>query len=97
VSQALWGLAAVVFVVGLVAPAVMRPIFVGWMVAAYPIGWTVSHAILAVTFYLVLTPIGLVLRLMGHDPLRRSFDPSAETYWVPHNPGGDPSRYFRQF
>jgi hypothetical protein len=70
--------------------------FVGWMFLAFPIGWTVSHLLLLATFYLVLTPIGVVMRLVGHDPLERKFRPEAATYWMEHDPGSDPSRYFRQ-
>ena len=67
------------------------------MCAAFPIGWTVSYLLLAAIFFLVLTPIGLVMRLFGRDPMLRALDRSAKTYWVPHNPGADPRRYFKQF
>jgi len=95
-----WALAAVgvaSVVLGMVRPRWMRLAFIGWMWAAFPIGWLVSHALLAVIFYLVMTPIGWMLRIVGHDPLARSFDPRAETYWVPRSQQSDPSRYFRQF
>ena len=67
------------------------------MYAVYPIGWTVSHLALAVVYYLVVTPIGLLMRLFGRDPMRRKFDPSATTYWQPHESPDEPERYFRQF
>ena len=57
------GRRAVVAVVGLASPTLMRPIYMGWMAAAFPIGWTVSQLVLAATFYVVVTPIGLLLRL----------------------------------
>ena len=69
----------------------------GWMFAALPIGWTVSHLILGLVFYLVFTPIGLALRMSGTDPMSRGFDRSASTYWLPHRQQGDAGRYFRQF
>lgn len=68
-----------------------------WMFAALPIGWTISHAILAILFYLILTPIGLILRLCGKDSMTRRVDPAAKTYWLPHTPTTDTGRYFRQF
>ena len=82
---------------GLVRPRWMRVVYIGWMWAAFPIGWLVSHALLAAIFYLVMTPIGLLRKIIGHDPLNRRFDREAETYWVPRPPESDPSRYFRQF
>ncbi|WP_375488304.1 SxtJ family membrane protein [uncultured Mycobacterium sp.] len=74
-----------------------RPIYVGISAAVHPIGWLVSHAILLAVFLLVVTPVALLLRVLGHDPLQRRFDPSTPSYWVPHRPAGDVRRYFQQF
>jgi uncharacterized membrane protein len=90
-------IALVIGIIGVIAPAVMKPIFVGWMYASYPIGFVVSHVVVGVIFFLVITPVGLVMRLLGRDPLQRSFDRSAVTYWEEHNPGLEPGRYLRQF
>jgi len=95
-AAVLWAVGLVLSLVGLFRPSFMRLIFVGWMALAYPLGWAVSHLLLAVTFYLVITPTGLVMRLLGRDPLERRFDRSAPTYWVAHNSGGNTARYFRQ-
>ncbi len=93
----LWSVAVVVAAVGLRQPQSVRWVYLGWMRAVYPIGWTVSHLILAVVFYLVMTPVGLIMRLVGYDPMHRKPDESANTYWVKHHPGGHVKRYFRQF
>jgi len=93
----IWSVALTVSLVGYFVPPFMRVIFVGWMCAVYPIGWTISHVVLAGVFYLVLTPIGMAMRLSGLDPMQRRFRRSARTYWSPHNPAGPTSRYFRQF
>src|SRR5262249_3685857 len=93
----IWTAAFVVSLIGYFVPAFMRLIYVGLMCVSFPIGWIVSHLILAVIFYLVFTPIGLIMRLFGRDPMQRSFEPSAKTYWVSHNPGGNTARYFKQF
>jgi hypothetical protein len=47
--------------------------------------------------YLVLTPIGLVLRLCGYDPMQRRFDREAKTYWVPREEEAKMDHVFRQF
>ena len=87
--------ARVVWIVGVVVPALYyaipplrRPVYLGWLYAALPIGWVVSHVVVLVAFYLVVTPIGLIMRATGRDPMRRSFDPAAETYWTPHKESG---------
>src|SRR5262245_9192110 len=55
-----WCLAILSLIIGWLKPAAMRPIYLTWMVAAFPIGWLMSHLMLAVVFYLVITPVGLV-------------------------------------
>jgi hypothetical protein len=94
---AVWWVVASVGVAGVVWPAVMRPAYVVWMGLAAPIGWTVSHLLLLTVFYLVVTPVGLVMRLLGYDPLERRIDPAAKSYWIPHDPGAEPARYFKQY
>jgi hypothetical protein len=96
-AQIIWGAAALIVAVYSVVPPVRRPLYVAWMYAFMPIGWVVTHTLLALVYYMVLTPIGLIRRLLGADPLKRRFDPAASTYWVEHRPGRDRSRYFRQF
>jgi len=78
-------------------PPLRRFIFLTWMYAAFPIGWTVSHLLLGAIFYLLITPIGLLVRATGHDPMKRKFDPDATSYWNEHRTGGDSSSYFRQY
>jgi hypothetical protein len=97
VALTIWAVAAMVAALGLASPTLMRPIYMGWMAAAYPIGWTVSHFVLAVTFYLVVTPIGLLLRLAGREPLGRRPHGSAGSYWIRHEPPRDAASYFKQF
>ena len=97
-AKVLWVLAVVVPVVGWLAPAFMRLVFVGMSYLAWPIGFVVSHVVLALVYYLVFTPIGLLMRVFGYDPMMRGFDPEAATYWIARDPkASEPKRYFRQF
>ncbi len=83
-------------VLGAAAPQALKYVFVGWIVAVFPIGWTISHLLLGFIYFLVLTPIGLVLRALGHDPMNRTLDREAKTYWTTHEQA-PVARYFRQF
>lgn len=74
-----------------------RPLFVGWMYAAMPIGAVVSIGLLAATYFLVVTPVGLLVRIFSHDPMTRRFDVKASTYWVRRPEPAKPNQYFRQF
>ncbi len=96
-AGAVWALAILVPVIGLIVPEVLRLAYLGLTYATFPIGFVISHTVLAIVYYLVLTPIGLILRLCGRDPLQRRRNPQAQTYWVPHVPTTDVRRYFRQF
>ena len=93
----IWGVAALVALVGLIAPRAIRLVYLGMIYLAFPIGWVVSHVLLALVLYLLFTPIGWALRLFGRDPLERKFDPEAASYWTAHEQPASIDRYFRQF
>ena len=93
----LCGLAAALIVVYYVAPSLQTRIYRGWMLSVAPIGYVVSHLLLALVYYFVLTPIGLALRVFGYDPMLRKLDPAASTYWVARTQPTDSKQYFRQF
>jgi hypothetical protein len=88
VALGLWSLGAMSCAVGWIVPAALRPVW---------IGWTISHLLLAIIFYVVITPAGVLMRLCGRDPMQRKFDRRATTYWVPHVEPEETGRYFRQF
>jgi len=92
-----WAAGAILALAYYAVPGWRRPMFVGWMYAAYPIGFVMSHLLLGVVYFGVVTPIGLLMRAMGHDPMTRRFDRSATTYWVERQQVSDVKRYFRQF
>ncbi len=92
-----WISAALVALVGWRAPQTLRLIYVAWLCAAFPLAWLISHLLLAGVYYVVITPIGLVLRCLRHDPLGLKGRQSAESYWTPRKPVEDQRRYFRQF
>jgi hypothetical protein len=96
-ARVAWGLGGLVALVYYAFRPLRRAIFLTWTYAVYPLGWTVSHLALSVMYYAVLTPIGLVMRLFGRDPLTRSFDPQATTYWVERRTAEKAARYFKQF
>ena len=56
-----------------------------------------GHVLLLLVFYGVVTPIGLVLRLAGRDPMHRKLDRAAATYWVRRPQPQGVERYFRQY
>jgi hypothetical protein len=86
---------AVLSIAGLIAPAIIRPVYRTLTWVTFPIGWVASHVLLRAMYYGVVTPVGVLLRRFT-DPLDRSFDRAADSYWMPHEPS-KAERYFRQF
>lgn len=93
----IWVLGIAVTVAFAVAPPLRRPLYVGWMYAALPIGWTISHLLLGGIYYFIFTPVGLLMRLLRYDPMHRRFDRQSASYWIRRDNRNNAARYFRQF
>jgi hypothetical protein len=94
----LW-LGAVGFSAGLVCmivPRAARPIYLVWMMLGCCVGLVVANVVLAAIYFLIVTPIGIALRLAGRDPLRRNIEPGRASYWDDVQKSDDAERYFRQ-
>ncbi len=96
-SYALWIAGPVVAAVGLLLPRAMKPLFIGLSLLAFPIGFVVGFVLLALTYYTIVTGIGLLFELFGRDSMDRKLEPGAESYWKKRPPAPPPGRYFRQF
>lgn len=66
---------------GAVAPGLLTPLQKTWMALAILMGWVMGRVLLSILFYMVLTPIGLVLRLTGKDLLGLQRHSSEKSYW----------------
>ena len=80
---------------GLVQPRRVELLFRAAMALAMPIGWVVSHVILAAFFYLLITPMALVFKIIGRDAMVRRL-PRTGSHWVAREPTTDPRRYWHQ-
>jgi len=90
-----WVIAGVISIAGLVFPPIIRPVFVGLILATFPIGWVVSQVLLGAILYGIVTPLGLILRLTGHDPLQLK-PPKGNSLWQTPVGKSDPVSYLRQ-
>jgi hypothetical protein len=96
-GAALAVLAGSVGLAGLIWPAAVRPLFVVLTVVTFPIGWVVSRVLLAILFYGLFTPVGLVMRWCGRDALELRPQAGRSTYWEPKLAAENSRRYFRPF
>jgi hypothetical protein len=96
----LWAapIAALFLVLTLAAPKALDPLNRLWFYFGLLLSRVTSPIFLAVFYYLVVTPLALLMRATGKDPLKLRRDGKAETYWVPRTPPGpEPSTLRRQF
>ena len=90
--------AAFFYSTGLFARKVLRPVYTAWMTFARALAWVNTHILLGLFFYLVMTPVGLIMRLAGKDFLEEKIDRSALTYWTKREERApDRERYERLF
>ena len=66
-----------------VCPRALKYPYIAWMTMAFSLGFVMSQVILTLFFFLIVTPISLVARLVGKDFLSRKRDQQATTYWIP--------------
>ncbi|MGJ8644116.1 MAG: SxtJ family membrane protein [Luteolibacter sp.] len=75
----------------------VKPVYLALVLIGFPIGWVISHLIMLIFFFGIITPVALVFRLMGRDALHRNWDPKSESYWTEHPRSESVGRYFKQF
>ena len=61
------------FILGTFKPSVLRLPYYLWMKIGYILGWYNSRIILGLVFFLVLQPIAIIMKFLGHDPLNINF------------------------
>jgi hypothetical protein len=76
---------------------VLRYIYIGWMSFAHFMGTNLTRLILILFYYIAITPLGLVMRITGHDALQLKKKP-ADSYWEPRPVRPiDPDGYRKQY
>lgn len=88
-----WWALAIAVVIGAIAmwkPALLAVPNRWWTKLGVLLGKLISPIALGILFYGALMPIGLVMRLLGKDPLRLRLDPGSDSYWIPRKPPGPP-------
>jgi len=95
----LW-LGGIGFAAGVVlwlVPQIAKPFYLVWYFIACCMGFVIGNLLFSLFFYLVFTPLGLVLRLRKAKPIEKRFDKSRPSYWHTAEKAVDSKRYYRQF
>lgn len=87
-SLRLWavGVGGLLIASGGLVPYVLAPVYKGWMWIGHILGWINTRILLGFVFYGLITPIGIVFRLMGKDTMRQAFSEESSTYRVARQP-----------
>lgn len=72
----------------LLAPRTLAPLNWLWTQFGLLLHRLISPIVITALFFLVITPVGLLMRLCGQRPLNLKFDASANSYWISRNPPG---------
>lgn len=84
--------------IALAAPQWLTSFTKYWMSLADLLHKIISPVTLGILFFLVVTPMGCLMRLSGKDPLRLKLESEAQTYWQErHPPGPAPESLLDQF
>ncbi len=93
-----WAMVLVVgfLAAGFFAPKLLRPLNRVWFLFGMALHKVVNPLVMGFLFFLTVTPMALILRALGKDPLHRKFDPGAESYWIERRPPGPAPESMRQ-
>lgn len=80
--------------VAVLRPRWFRGFYRGGMTLSFHFGQVFGTVLLTLVFFLLVTPMGLLLRLLGKDLLRLKKDPTARTYWHPAKENREFDRMF---
>ena len=97
ISLALLALAAALTIVSLSAPRILDAPNRAWFAIGLRLSAIVSPIVIGAMFLLIVTPVGLLMRLFGHDPLRIRSG-AQNSYWIRRDPPGpEPESFTHQF
>ncbi len=89
---------AVLVLAGLIAPRILAPFKRAWMKLALLLYKVTNPIVMGLLFYFSVTPVALLMKLFGKDPLRLKFDAAASSYWIAREPPGpEPESMKQQF
>lgn len=92
------GIGGLFVILSFIVIPVLRPFHKLWMMLALALGFVMSRVILTLLFYLVLSPIALIAKLVGKKFMPLGFDKNAKTYWEKReNTAKQKIDYERQF
>ena len=96
----IWALvvAALFAILAMTRPQLLSPLNKIWFRFGLVIHKVVNPLVMGLIFFFVVSPIGIIMRILGKTPLKKNFDRNAKSYWIHRDPPGPaPETMKRQF
>jgi hypothetical protein len=77
-----WVIAIIFVGLAILLPQSLDPIYRVWMKIGFYVGWLESRIVLSIVFFIILTPMALIMKLFNRDTMARKFDFQVETYRI---------------
>lgn len=87
----------IVFIMSLISVSLVKPIYIVLVFVTIPIGWVISHLVLGLFYYGMITPVAIYFKLIGRDVMCRKYDKQCDSYWIEHEDPASVKRYKQQF
>jgi hypothetical protein len=75
-----WGVSSVLIIWALITPGTLKIVYSIWMRISHVLGYINTKIVLAIVFYLVFTPMGVLMKIFRKDPMRRKIDNGVISY-----------------
>ena len=76
------GVGLALLLCGLISPKLLVSPYKGWITLSLVLGFVMTHLVLLLMYYVVFTPVGIVMRVLGRDILHKQFEKNETTYWI---------------
>lgn len=88
----IWALivAALILAISFIRPTLLAPLNLIWFKFGMLLGKVMTPIVMGLLYFVTITPIGLIMRAVGKDPLRTKLEPEAETYWQKRDTESNP-------
>ena len=77
---------ALMVTTGAIVPKLLTPVYWLWMKLAHLLGWVNTRLLLGIIFFVIITPMAVVMKVFGRDALNRKIDKDVDSYWIPRPP-----------
>jgi hypothetical protein len=85
-------------VLALFCQPLLKPVYIVFIRISHVVGWINTRVLLALIYYIIITPLGIVIRIFGKDLLDRKIEPFRQSYWIKRKKVAvEKSRYEKQY